>query len=337
MSWLQTITLAFISSSVSACSVQSTDGGRFHLNGTMGFCRDRTRIIELEVSTHQHFILDTYLTTCEGELELSFFTTFCRAANFKAFMVSAPVVGLLGRMRSLFLSFFPSARNGTLASDISALENQLNGVDDAFVGDDRDGTLVDVPNLHYQAVIDRINCDIDESVQDRLHPHGSDHSPDHNTAQRQAAYCSHFTRGGFKYTTFKRSLGDSMVVFRTSDGKGNRMGRIREIFVHVRPGPSGKLVEEHFVVIDGFRELDREERELYDPYHHYPFLGIRLCHDELEGAPIVAKASDIICHFASCTYRNIEAPKFRVTVSLSRVSSSLVLIIMREQLSLIDF
>lgn len=191
--------------------------------------------------------------------------------------------------------------------------------DDASTMDDRPKELTDLPWDDYNSLIDRLNRDRPSSSAP-FTSYGSDEDGRRIPVQPQALYCSYIVMRGIKFSTFRHSLGDSMVLIRTGTGVDNRPGRIRDIFVHAHPGPDGSHSEERYLVIEVLKDLSPSEKAL-DPYRQYPFLDIRLYHDSLEPRTILVKASDIVSHFASCPLRNQDEPKLRVVVSLARVSS----------------
>lgn len=190
--------------------------------------------------------------------------------------------------------------------------------DDAATTDDRAKELADLPLDDHQMLVDRLNRDRHCSSA-TFTAYGSDGDRKSIQVQRQALYCSYIIMRGIKFSTFRHSPGDSMVLIRTGAGVDNRPARIRDIFVHAHPGPDGSHLEERYLVVESFKDLHPSEKA-FDPYRRYPFLDIRLYYDALEPGTVLVKASDIVSHFASCPLRNQDGPKLRVVVSLARVS-----------------
>ena len=119
---------------------------------------------------------------------------------------------------------------------------------------------------------------------------------DDQGAETKARQYNKFSHRSAIFSPSSFSIRDSYVAI----GKGIPFdwyaGEVKQIFAYpFKFGPSGSL--NVYFVIKRFKELSAEETTR-DPYRHYPLVGGRLYHAELEDKIQVVPLREIIAHFA---------------------------------------
>lgn len=243
-----------------------------------------------------------------GEMELSFFKSFCRGANLRALMQQNNVTGKISRLYQQYIS--PPAR-GTLFNDLNVVEVPTI-VDVTADGPQEAGVLGDTT---YQDLLALLRLESQQYCAD-------DSSwPNSVPISREVQIFGKVRIKGVTYTTSQKAQCDSVILYHGALEDSEKMaGQIEQICFHSRPGPNGDLVQDYFLVVWPFRTLSPAEAK-HDPYLKYPLLDVRLFHRELL-TPIVIKATDVISHGAICPYKDsVLGGNLQVILSLCRVRS----------------
>lgn len=252
-------------------------------------------------------------------MEITFFNSFCRGANLKAFWAGLRLDGTVGQIKTLFQRYFGTEFYGTLLSDLEALDPSMDR-DKAAMDSGKCSTL---SAQAHQQLTDRLNVDDSSTTYFTGRPQRtSAGTAEKSMLSPQVQYRRKFACKGATYTTVQQSQNDCMVIFHPNLQEEACAGQIQDIFVHARRGADGSAIAEYFISVLAFRRLGEEEAKRVDPYRRYPLLNVQLYRDEFIPVPFLIKASDVISHCATCPYKSL--PEYKVVLSLNRVRALFV-------------
>ncbi|OJT10865.1 hypothetical protein TRAPUB_12619 [Trametes pubescens] len=229
-----------------------------------------------------------------GELEMTFMMHSCRAANFRPLLRSPPVQRYMQDFANSLRAADKDDRRGMRLDAIlrSVAEDeapQPNGM--PFKG----SRPTSLEHHVYRALLERLsfesgNSYVDDREYFREHPAGK--SP----LSRSAVQCSVVSVSGVQYKPWRRSPGDSNVMFRHPVmGSGSHPGHIDQIFL--LSGRSGEDSIGTFLVVKALQPLTPEDAVL-DPYRKYPTVGGRLYYKSYSDTTLVLRTDDVVSHFA---------------------------------------
>ncbi|KAI0057490.1 hypothetical protein BV25DRAFT_1777682, partial [Artomyces pyxidatus] len=231
-----------------------------------------------------------------GELELTFFYSFCRMANLKGLLYNLYLSPFPENQSNLFDPAIPSELRERLQETLRSLD--LEAVHSAtpisMVGEASGPT--ELPNPIYDQLVDCINQD--QMVpkycgwKNMALPYARRISPEVNRGTKLEI-------DGVEYTTEHHSPADSTILYR-SNGK-RCAGRIQAIFAHTRVDENGFDLVEHFLCIKMYRPLRPEEKHV-DPYQKYALLKAELYHNDFLATTCVINAAQVVSHVACCPY-----------------------------------
>ena len=257
--------------------------------------------------------------TCLGELEVTFFRTFCRMTNFKSLVMDGGIALSLGQYRETIFRHFCDKLTERVASDLRTLDledpwaemqSQLGGAITkpvALTGSAYSGLL---QCLNRNAWGMRF-CSFDDLSLSGASTFKVD---------PLVRYGTNLVIRGIKFTTERHSAADSMVLFRPTPDFTPVAGRIKAIFSHCHPGASQDPITEHFLILQKYRQIDHDEHSRNPYRQYYKTLGISLYRDEFSEEEYVIHSSQIMNHIATCPYRDgREGRNYRVILDIGRV------------------
>ncbi|KAI6036197.1 hypothetical protein BKA83DRAFT_118693, partial [Pisolithus microcarpus] len=223
----------------------------------------------------------------EGEMELSFFTSFCRGGNLRALVQQRDLLGRVSVLCGKYISSV-STLQGSILSNIPLLQPTITA---------GAGRAEQLNDISYQGLL---RCFRLDSVP--VH-YGTDHDDTASTVvlSRDAQFVDKITVKGTTYTTKRKVHRDSLIQFYRIPGEDSKFGQVEDIFLHTRAGPDGDPLTEYFLI--------------------FPLLDVRLCHEELLPG-LVIRATNLIGHVVCCPYKgNLPEGNIQVVLSLCRVHS----------------
>jgi len=253
------------------------------------------------------------------QIAATFLRTFCRGANLRALfsqqLFSLPV---LRDLKQAFNKYIKKDFRGSLANELLSAEFEQHPSEVATWGTLSKPTRLE-PVL-YIALARRLNEDptrfatytTSNSKVDQhtvlLSPHIQD--------------CAKLHAKGVVFSTSAESVGNSLVIFKSSPTNTPTAGQIKRIFVHSRPSSSGTSHTEAFCVVQEFLPLNDLEAAA-DPYRVFPLIDAKIYRQELSAQAHVIQLQNIIAHFASYLIK-LDSCKdnCQVVLSLDRVGVS---------------
>lgn len=221
------------------------------------------------------------------------------------------------RLKHLLDRFICPDLRGALFSYVSATGDQETHTDTALWQEGKKGIILNADE--YEALAEHLNGD-PIGFKYSTKPDGSRQGIKHLYPLVQDR--TMVGRKGVHFATAKYSIGNSLVIFRSSAETQPRPGQIQRIFVHSRPSASNQNIQEIFYAVKEFLPLGDDEAHL-DPYRKFPLVDVKLYRDELASKITMIRTPNIISHFASCPYRIPGSPHpYRVVLSLDRVRKS---------------
>ena len=109
---------------------------------------------------------------------------------------------------------------------------------------------------------------------------------------------------GVVYAHEKSLPRDSNVLFRRPGGSSSRVGRIQSIFHLRHPTPEGVTTEATYVLVR--EHLPFTDEEMQSQYTQFGFAGGFLCYGERWSRLYIVELTDIVCHFAKTSVRNVD-------------------------------
>ena len=207
-----------------------------------------------------------------GELEATFTTTACRAANLEWMMQDQRIQDSVRPLVEVFSKFANEDHRGTRLADETHFP----------------------PNKPPKTVT------LDH------HTHGlllllAD---DTSTTSGASSYTANVLElekvsiSGVIYASKKSLPRDSNIIFRRPGGSSQRVGRIKSIFqTSYRPGETFLVVSQHKLIANS---------DVRNVYQRFGFAGGFLCDAEEDGRVLVIRIRDVVCHFAKTILHPIE-------------------------------
>ncbi|EGO25774.1 hypothetical protein SERLADRAFT_408035 [Serpula lacrymans var. lacrymans S7.9] len=218
------------------------------------------------------------------DMELTFFLSFCRGSNLKALIFESSLRdGLrdaVDHFKTLFEKYFGSNFHGTLLNDLQTL-SAAEILDEGTY----DSSALRPLSKEHESATPQYCTEDDHTTLGAI--------PISPMVQQR----DRITFRGISFTTGKKSIGDSMILYKSDREAEAHAGKIDGIFVHSRAGTCKKITD-YFMLVKPFRPLTPLEAT-FDIYRQYPLLGVRLYHDEFLTESVIIKGSDIVSHFAS--------------------------------------
>lgn len=240
-----------------------------------------------------------------GDLEITFFRTFCRGANLRAMLADFANPTILQEIRRQVDYFFKTEFKGGLQSDHFVLGDESDPKatwDPAWDG--QADSLVHLEDELYLQLSNLI-----ESTSP-----GATHTQFIRLARKNLIH------EGVAFSKSEKSSGNAQIIFHH---QGIRcFGQIDQIFVHRHILPSGEEQVCSYLLVYRYVEVTD------DPYNtRYPLLDLRMLANKFSKGYII-QPSAIVSHMAICgmrgatlnAYRQVTDPEYLLSLSLDRVS-----------------
>jgi len=199
-----------------------------------------------------------------GELEATFMSSACRAANLEWMMQGRGVPDLVRPLVEAFSKVSNEDHRGTRLAD----ENH-------FPPNRPPKEVALNPRIH-QLLLQLVN--------------GVRTAESHSSGTLHALELEKVSISGIIYASEKSLPRDSNIIFQRPGGSSHRVGRVKLIFQSgYQPGVTFLVVSQHKLIAD----VDAQK-----VYQRFGFAGGFLCDAEEDGRLLVIRSKDVVCHFA---------------------------------------
>ncbi|EIW54249.1 uncharacterized protein TRAVEDRAFT_132588, partial [Trametes versicolor FP-101664 SS1] len=258
--------------------------------------------------------------THTGEMEATFMSTSCRAANLRSLLHNADILP--------YIEEFVSSYDTISGEDVRGmrLDAVLRGADKAaaMTPDEAEMKQSHLDEDYYDALLVKLN---EEAGREMYVRHATE--PGRSAVYRLSRAVSHKRKllcSGIYYHTSRSSSRDSNILFNPSGPSTTPCaGSIIDIFHHTRNTTTDNRVSESFLVISHYNELS-ELDSTQDTFRRFPIAGGRLVYRSLAPGYSLIRPEQILCHVAKTAieFPSISQPCFHV-LPLDRVCERLAL------------
>lgn len=221
--------------------------------------------------------------------------SICQGANMRAFLSNPKATRYLGELIEAYRSFVNEDQRGTRIRDLVSLTAGNDGVGDA--GPRK--TTIDLSKSAYSGLLTCLNAGITSNCP-RFVPELTAKAAEQIFTSSRAIKCRKVVISGVSYQPRAISSKNSNIYFQPTSQSQPTAGYIENIILHARKDPSGRMVEETFLIVNRYQDLTPSEAQ-HDHYRQFPLVGGKLYHDTILQEPHVIRPSSVICHCAKTT------------------------------------
>ncbi|KZT08857.1 uncharacterized protein LAESUDRAFT_617409, partial [Laetiporus sulphureus 93-53] len=248
-------------------------------HSTRTFSTERMNYLLMQTNTNGKF----------GELELTYMTHTCRAANLRALLRHDKIRGIMDEFMTCYDGIYNEDRRGTRLRESTTLDAQPQGIPG------KNSKVTSLEKNQFMALLQLLNAEIGHDMY--VDARDVRRTPGCQQLSNKGTNCPKIMIGGITYRPHNVAPKDSNIIFSSPHTAHTQAGRIINIFLHQHRDVHGKLVEESFVSIESLQELTELDR-LSDPYSNFPGVGGKLYYNAYSSDINVVRPSNIISHFA---------------------------------------